>query len=276
MENLKIIDFNSNIFDGQMNTAASFYPEGMESSTRREIMNDNKQKLMDKIGLNYQNIFIPIQKNSKNSDKYPNGASYTLTKNDINKYTDLYDYDVYTDIVKLTPETRNIAIAFPAADCAVIKAVNTKTNEVVLSHCGGEYIDRYLPMQTIDALGGNEKDIQVYVSPFAYTLVYDDPAKLVWANNPNVWNGCKVYVEENDKFSLKINIYKALKRQLLDRKILEENLHLSQYDITESDLFYSNHKGYNDKKYAGRNLFGIALVDDDKNIEETDLIKIIK
>ena len=276
MENLKIIDFNSNIFDGQMNTAASFYPEGMESSTRREIMNDNKQKLMDKIGLNYQNIFIPIQKNSKNSDKYPNGASYTLTKDDINKYTDLYDYDVYTDIVKLTPETRNIAIAFPAADCAVIKAVNTKTNEVVLSHCGGEYIDRYLPMQTIDALGGNEKDIQVYVSPFAYTLTYNDPSKLVWANDARVWNGCKIFIENNGNVSLKVNVYKALKKQLLERKVLEDNLFISPYDITESDLFYSNSKGYQDKKYAGRNLFGIALVDDDKNIEETDLIKIIK
>ena len=276
MKNLKIVDFNSSINDGQMNTAASFYPEGIDASARREIMNLNKQRLMDKIGLNYQNIFIPIQKNSKNPDRYIDGTSYTLTKEDINNYDDLYNYDVYTDIVKLTPETRNVSIAFPAADCAVIKAVNTKTNEVVLSHCGGEYIDRYLPMQTIDSLGGNEKDIKVYVSPFAYTLTYNDPSKLVWANDKRVWNGCKTFIENNENVSLKVNVYKALKRQLLERKILEDNLFISPYDITESDLFYSNSKGYQDKKYAGRNLFGIALVDEDKNIKETDLIKTIK
>lgn len=276
MENIKIVDFNSSIKDGQMNSAASFYTEGMSVEARREIMNLNKQRLMDKMELNYKNIFIPIQKNRKTAYKYPDGTSYTLTKEDINTYDDLYNYDVYTDIVKLTPETRNIAIAFPAADCAVIKAVNTKTNEVVLSHCGGEYIDRYLPTQTIDALGGNEKDIKVFVSPFAYTLTYQDPAKLIWANDARVWNGCKIFIENNGEVSLKINVYKALKKQLLERKILEDNLFISPYDITESELFYSNSKGYLDKKYAGRNLFGIAIIDKDKKVEESDLIKVIR
>lgn len=276
MSNLRIVDFNSTIANGQMNSASSFYPETMTAEARREIMHMNKEKLVKPFGLSYKNIFIPIQKNSKTADKYEDGKSYTLTTEDIKTYEDLYDYDVYTDIVKLTDETRNVAIAFPAADCAVIKAVNTKTNEVVLSHCGGEYIDRYLPMQTIDALGGNEKDIKVYISPFAYTLTYNDPSKLVWANDARVWNGCKTFIENNGNVFLKVNVYKALKKQLLERKILEDNLNISKYDITESDLFYSNSKGYNDQKYAGRNLFGIAIIDNDKEIEETDLIKIIK
>lgn len=276
MKNIKIVDFNSSINDGQMNTAPSFYTEGMPVEARREIMNLNKQRLVEKLGLTYKNIFIPIQKNMKTADRYADGASYTLTKDDVSDYEDLYNFDVYTDIVKLTPDTRNVAIAFPAADCAVIKAVNTNTNEVVLSHCGGEYIDRYLPMQTIDALGGDEKDIKVYVSPFAYTLTYEDSSKLVWANNPRVWKDCKEYVTENNKESLKINIYKALRKQLIVRRIKEENLYISKYDITESDLFYSNHKSYQDKKYAGRNLFGIAIIDEDKKVEESDLIKVIK
>ena len=276
MKNTKIVDFNSSIKDGQMNTAASFYTEGMSVEARREIMNLNKERLVEKFGLTYKNIFIPIQKNNKTPYKYQDGASYTLTSDDVNNYDDLFNYDVYTDIVKLTPETRNVAIAFPAADCAVIKAVNTKTNEVVLSHCGGEYIDRYLPMQTIDALGGDEKDIKVYVSPFAYTLTYQDSSKLVWANNPRVWNGCKEYVTVNNSEALRVDVYKALRKQLIARRIRKENLYMSEYNITESDLFYSNHKSYEDKKYAGRNLFGIAIIDEDKKVEESEFIKVIK
>ena len=276
MKSVKIVDFNSCIKDGQMNTNASFYPEGMDASERRNIMRENKQKLVSKIGLNYKNIFIPIQKSNQKPQQYIDGYSHTLRKEEIAKYDDLYDYDVYTDIIKLTEETRNIAIAYPAADCAVIKAVNTKTNEVVLAHCGGEYIDRYLPMQTIDALGGKEKDIKVYVSPFAYTLAYQDESKLVWANNPRVWNGCKEYQHVNHNNQLVINVYKALRKQLLDRRIEEENLYISKYNITESDQFYSNHKGYQDKKYSGRNLFGIAIIDEDKEVLESDLIKVVK
>lgn len=276
MSNFKIVDFNSTRELGQMNTAAAFYPEEMSKEERKQAMQEHKQALVSKFGLNYQNIFIPIQKNSKNPDKYEDGLCYTLTKEDVESHEDLYDYDVNADIVKLTPETPNIAIAYPVADCAVVKAVNTKTNEIVLAHCGGEYIDRYLPMQTIDALGGSEKDIKVYVSPFAYSLFYTDENSLTWANNNEVWKGCKAIVDTGDQRSISINIYKALRRQLLERKILEENLHMSPYNIRKSDMFYSNSRGYKDPSYKGRFLSGIALIDEDKEVSESEFVKVIK
>ena len=271
MSSFKIVDFNSTREDGQMNTAAVFYPEGTSAEDRKAQMREHKQNLVSRFGLSYKNIFIPIQKNSKNPDKYEDGLSYTLTREDVKNYEDLYDYDVNADIVKLTPETPNIAIAYPVADCAVVKAINTKTNEIVLSHCGGEYIDRYLPMQTIDALGGSEKDIVVYVSPFAYSLFYDDESKLTWAN-------CMLRVDNEgaETLSISINIYKALKRQLLERKILEENLHMSPYNIRKSDMFYSNSRGYKDPSYKGRFLSGIAIIDEDKEVSESEFIKVIK
>lgn len=274
MENLRIVEFNSTRKHGQMNTA--FYPKEMEKSEKVRLMHENKQKIMDEIGLNHKNIFMPIQKNSKNPDKYEDGLSYTLTKEDVKNYDDLYDYDVYTDILKLTPETRNIAIAYPVADCAVVKAVNMKTNEVVLAHCGGEYIDRYLPMQTIDALGGNEKDMKVYVSPFAYELFYDDATNLVWANNDKVWAECKEFTEKDGKTSVNIDVYKALRKQLLDRKIEESNISFSPYDTTKCSLYYSNSRGYQDESFKGRFIAGIALIDNDKELEEKPYIKIIK
>ena len=272
MKNLNIVTFDSTIYDGQMNTAPAFYPEGMSKEERIKIMQQNKQHIVGHLGISYKNIFIPIQKNSTKPDMYEDGKYYTLTREDVKKYDDLFDFDVYADIVKLTPETPNIAIAYPAADCAVVKAVNIKTNEVTLSHCGGEYIDRYLPMQTIDALGGNEKDIRVYVSPFAHSLFYQDASKLAWANNPKVWDKYKKY----NKDSVRVNVYKALRQQLLDRKIPEENLFLSPYDTIASNLFFSHSKSKTNSKYAGRNLFGIAIVDESHDIDESEFIKIIK
>lgn len=274
MENLRIVDFNSTREHGQMNKA--FYPKEMDGAEKTRLMQENKQSIVSEMGLNYKNIFMPIQKSSRNPDKYEDGLCYTLTPDDVKAYDDLYDYDVYADILKLTPETRNIALAYPVADCAVVKAVNEKTNEVVLSHCGGEYIDRYLPMQTIDALGGAEKDIKVYVSPFAYSLFYDNASNLKWANNDKVWEQCKEYDEQKGNTSVKIDIYKALKRQLLERKIKEENLFMSSYDISTCDMFYSNSRGYNDESFKGRFMAGIALIDNDKKIEEKPYMKVIK
>ena len=60
MENIKIVDFNSSIKDGQMNTAASFYTEGISVEARREIMNLNKERLVEKFGLTYKNIFMQV------------------------------------------------------------------------------------------------------------------------------------------------------------------------------------------------------------------------
>ena len=274
MDKLRIVEFNSTRQHGQMNT--SFFKKEMEKEEKIKLMRDNKNGIMKEMGLNYKNIFIGIQKNSKNPDKYADGLCYTLTSDDVNNYDDLYDYDVYTDIVKLTSETKNIALAYPAADCAVVKAVNMKTNEIALAHCGGEYIDRYLPMQTIDALGGEEKDIRVYISPFAYTLFYENADNLTWANNDKVWDKCKKYDEIDGITSVKIDVYKALRRQLIERKIKEENLYISPYDISKSDLFYSNSRGYKDESFKGRFLSGIALIDNDTEIKEKPYIKVIK
>lgn len=274
MENLRIVEFNSNKNHGQMNTA--FYPKEMPKDEKIRLMHDNKQSIVGEMGLSYKNIFIPIQKNSKNPDKYEDGLCYTLTSDDVKNYDDLYDYDVYADIVKLTPETRNIVLAYPVADCAVVKAVNMKTNEIVLSHCGGEYIDRYLPMQTIDALGGNEKDIRVYVSPFAYNLFYSDAANLSWANNDKVWKEFKEYSEKDGITAVNVNVYDALKKQLLDRKIKLENMYFSPYDTSKSNMFYSNSRGYQDESFKGRFMAGIGLIDNDKEIEENESIRIVK
>ena len=270
MENVRIVDFNSTIDYGQM--SLKFIDNNLDREDRLSILHSNKNRIASEFGLNYKKLFIADQKNNKTSDLYEDGKCYLLSSEDIAQYDDLYDLDVYADITKINSEAKNVAICYPVADCAVVKAINTKTNEIVLSHCGGEYIDRYLPMQTIDALGGSEKDILVYISPFAYNLFYPDVNKLIWANNPKVWEGCKKEVDG----SITVNVYKALKRQLLDRKIPESNLYISSFDTIASKLFYSNSKSHTDDNFSGRFISGIAVVDDNKKIKTNKLIKVIK
>ena len=274
MSDLRIVDFNSTREHGQMNK--NFYPKDMDPKEKTRLMQANKDALVKEMGLSYKDIFMYIQKTSRNVDKYPDGLCYTLTPDDVSKYDDLYDYDVYADIVKLTPDTKNVAIAFPTADCAVVKAINTKTNEMVISHCGGEYIDRYLPIQTIDALGGSEKDIIVHVSPFAYKLFYEDESNLAWANNLKVWLDCVHHSYNNGVLSAEVDVYKALKQQLLERKIREENLFISPYDTTKSNMFYSNSRGYQDPSFKGRFLAGLALIDNDCEIKDKPYMKVIR
>ncbi len=68
----------------------------------------------------------------------------------------------------------------------------------------------------------------------------------------------------------------SLRKQLLDRKIKEENIFISPYDISISDLFYSNSRGYEDASFKGRFLSGLALIDNDTKITETPYVKVIK
>ena len=273
-KDVKIVDFSSTKEYGQM--SLKFIDKNLSEEERLEKLHVNKERIASEIGLTYKQIFGPIQKSRVNPYPYEDGYCYTLTQEEIDAYDDLFDLKVYADIVKLDSHTKNVALAFPPADCAIVKAINFKTREIVLSHCGGEYIDRYLPMQTIDALGGNEKDIVVYVSPFAHSLFYANANNLVWANNPEVWKDCKEETTTNGELSVRINILKALKNQLLERKIPYDNTHMSEYDVTKTNLFYSNSRSYIDPSYGGRFLTGIAVVDSDKKIKTNELIKIIK
>ena len=270
-----IVIFSSTIENGQMNKA--FYPKEMSNDEKNRLMHEHKDSVVKNLGLCYKNIFMTNQKNTNKPDLYEDGLCYTLTRDDVNTYSDLFDYDVYADILKLTPETPNIALAHNIADCAVVRAVNMKTNEMTLSHCGGEYIDRYLAAQTVDALGGDKRDIRVYVSPFAYNLFYSDAANLKWANNKDVWNGFKHYEEKDGVTSVKIDIYGALKKQLTEvAGVATKNVYMSPYDTTTCDLFYSNSRGYNEPEFKGRFMSGIALLDDDKEVKENKFIKVIK
>lgn len=99
-----------------MNTNKNFYPGIEDANTRVKLMREHKQKLADEVGFNRNRIFMSLQAN-KNHPYVP-GTSYTITPNDVACYDDLYDYDVYSDTVKLTSNTPDVVIGFNVSDGA--------------------------------------------------------------------------------------------------------------------------------------------------------------
>lgn len=260
--------FYSIISDGNMNTNKNFYPEGM---TREEIKVDfteRRIKLGKQHGFDGLKILTPIQKSRPNyvgktleeqqrllenyKSKYQDGYYVRITQEMIAPYEDLYDLDIYSDILMIDDSIPGVALAYPVADCPVIIAEDTKNHVAAMAHCGGEYIDRDLPGQLIDSLyeelDSNPYDISVYIGPHAQeeSFTYDCHPKFI--HNDSRWDGC--LREENGL--IHINMDRAIWMQLNQRGVSLENINSSKIDTITDSRFYSNNKARFDKEKAGR------------------------
>ncbi len=260
--------FNSTILDGNMNTAPRFYKEGM---TREEIKKDfteRRIKLGEQYGFDGLKILTPIQKSRPNLEdkseeekqvlldkyhsKYPDGYYVRITEDMIEGYEDLYDLDIYSDILMIGKELPKIALAYPVADCPVLFVEDTKNNVVAMAHCGGEYIDRCLPSQMIDAIRSETdvkvEDISVTVGPYAHkeNFTYNGIPK--WVQNFNVWSRAL----ENKSGYMHIDMEMAIRNQLLKQGVDAYNIHFSELDTITDPRFYSNNRASIDKEKSGR------------------------
>lgn len=255
---MNFVTFHSTKKHGNMNVQKLHYPEGMPAEERKSQMEQHKKMLAEEIGMDFRKIFLPIQKNVKSQDRYPDGHTITLTEEIVKQYEDLYDFDYYADIAKITQETPYVAVANNIADCANVIAMNLKTQEAVVAHCGGDQMNRNLPLQAIDALGGKEKDIVVEISPFAHVLTYET-GQPAWLSNREVWD--QSLVMQNGV--LFINQYRALERQLRLRKIPDQNIIWSPLDTKTCEELYSNSNAngpLQKKSDNGRFISGVVLM----------------
>ena len=137
----------------------------------------------------------------------------------IEPYEDLYDLDIYSDILMIDSSIPNVALAYPVADCPVIIAEDNKKKVAAMAHCGGEYIDRELPGQLIDSLrqeiDSDPNDIFVYVGPHAQkdSFTYDCFPRFI--RNEKNWEDC---LEEKNGL-IHIDMSKAIIKQLNSRKV---------------------------------------------------------
>lgn len=264
-----LVKFYSTRVHGTMNTATMDTNKGQVEKTA--LMQAHKQKLAAEIGLSgYGRIFIfsPFQKKSDGTKRYETGYCYKLTADDIAKYDDLYNLDVYADSIMVDPndeKIKDIAVGFNVADCMTIHIVNDKNGVFNISHWGGADIDRGIISPTMEAMlaGANVEDIHVWSSPFAHKMYYSDPEKLKWANDEKIWGDYKQKDIEHGGVIVDVN--GAVINQLKNC-IPIENIHLSplETNIPNSD-FYSNALAAAYPEQHGRFLAGIAVIDSGKS-----------
>lgn len=261
--------FTSTILDGNMNTDKKFYPKDMD----KEIIKNNfklRRELLGIVnGFDGLKIITPIQKQRPNLDEktsdeqlelvikyntsYPDGHYVRINKEMIDGYEDLYDLDIHSDILMIDDSLPRIALAYPVADSPVIFAEDKINNVVAMAHCGGEYIDRELPIQLIEALR-QETDIlpeciNVYVGPHAKKENYTYECYPKFIQNPNNWKDA--VIEGKDKL-LHINMDKAILDQLYKQNIHLDNIEISDVDTVTNSMFYSNNAGRFNKNKQGR------------------------
>lgn len=264
--------FFSTIQDGNMNTNAAFYKEGM---TKEEIRNDfnlRRISLGKKAGFDGLKVVTPIQKSrpdfvasfqnkskeeqenmmKKYHSKYQDGYSVRVTSDMIQEYNDLYDFDIYADILMIGKELPGVALAYPVADCPVVFAEDTKNKVVAMAHCGGEYIDRELPSQVIDALrnetDARKDDILVHIAPHAQAESYTYDCIPRWMEHSNLWDGA-TYMK--DEF-LHIDMQNAIRKQLYRQGIKDSNIYVSFADTITDPRFYSNNAARFNLEKRGR------------------------
>ncbi len=268
MVDINLNYFYSTILDGNMNTAPRFYKEGM---TKEEIKQDfTKRRILfgEEHGFNGLRILTPIQKSRPNlegktekekqellekyNSKYPDGHYVRITEEMIEGYEDLYDLDIYSDILMIGAELPEIVLAYPVADCPVVFVEDTKNKVVAMAHCGGEYIDRELPSQMIDAIreetDAKKEEISVYVAPYAHKENFTYFGIPKWVKNFNVWS--RAIVDTCGDFHIDMEM--AIKNQLLSQGIEYSNINFSNIDTITDPRFYSNNKALSNPEKAGR------------------------
>lgn len=262
---LKII--NSKREDGIMSDDKKFYPNLTEEE-RKNKFDINKKNFLQKHNLGNVNILIPVQKTiyeeQDETFNYKDGTYEILTKENVTKYLKGEKY-FHDDFLIMDSSIKNILLADKIADCPMlilIVKINEENCMIAIAHCGGEYINRLLPQQMVDALVKESKvdakNIEAYISPCISkeSYIYDKYPPV--ATNKDAWKNA---IEKRDNLYY-IDLREAIVNQLLEKGLKKENITVSDKDTRTDDDFYS-HVAYKKGNISknGRFIAGAIFLD---------------
>ena len=246
IKNLKVFETGKKY--GNMNTAKAFYPEELTAAERKEIFMDRRMKLGRDQGFDGHKFFM--------ADQHDKRGTWFEIDNDYVEANPNGWSDIRQDILVITDKTPGVVIGHPVADCPVVMAYDAKQGVVAIGHCSAELVDKKMPMLVCDALYNSyrskDEDISTYVSACAGNgWTYDKyPA---WAKDSKIWDEA---ITEDENGMFKIDLKKAVFKQLKERNIKEGNICISPVDTITDEGFYSNSVARTDKSKAGRNFAG--------------------
>ena len=217
MEKLKFVTFNTNNTYGNTNGGAG---------------KANRLKIAEEVGFDLNRLFFTNQPDVA----VKGGSCYTVTKEDLQNWENLYAYEVDAHTAKITPDTPGVAIGFNLSGGANIVAMNTKTMEATSTFCKVQNIDARIPETIASATGGNPEDIIVVTSPFEHiTPKYNEDKnwRPDWHKDNGVWDDA--YYVDPDTNIIYYNQLKALKNQLLSSGIKEQNIIWGEDSLYKTD-----------------------------------------
>ena len=249
----KIVIFEINKLDGTMSKNPKFYPKDISEKERYEKYHQDRLNLGKKLGLDGNHMFRYRQK-GLSPINYPNGK-YILLENKHMTKEDYFFEDLQCDILIISEEFPKVMVVNPQADCPVIICEDRKKGYTAIAHCGGSYIDRYLPQDTIKALidccESNVEDIYVYIGSSIKKESYIYDKYPLWATNKSVWEG--FIINENNDFH--IDLPGAIEKQLKDMGI--SHIEISKIDTAKDPNYYSHVEEIRGtQKQGGQNLVG--------------------
>lgn len=248
--------------EGIISRNKKFYSENLSQD---EI---NKKFLETRISAGKMNnfdgkkMFQALQKTPTNNIDYPDGKYIVLLDKHMKKEDYWYE-DLPADILIISNKFPNIVVGNQMADCPIVIAEDRVLGVTALAHCGASYINRYLPVQTIQALqkeyNSKLENIYVYITSCASkeSYIYDCYPK--WATNKEIWENSIIKINNN----YHIDMLNAIINQL--KKIGVTNIEYSKEDTVTSEKFYSHSaysKGNESKK--GQNFVGFYYINKEK------------
>lgn len=237
---------------GNMNANKRFYPDNMSQEDREKAFFEHRTLLGNYYGFDPNKFFMADQ-----LDK--TGSYFEITDEYVRDNPKGWS-DIREDILIVTDKVPGVVIGHPVADCPVVMISDVKNGVTAIGHCSCEFIDKKLPMMIADALvdaySSNDEDLYVYVSACAGdSWTYNNfPG---WAKDLSLWK--EAIVDENGIF--RIDLRKALLRQLKDRNIKEDNIYFNRTDTITDYRYYSNFAsspyGLNQSDKSGRHFAGM-------------------
>ena len=252
----RIVIFEANREDGNFSINKKFYPPKTLKRERVKLFHEDRLRLGTKLGIDGNHIFKANQKGEYKPDYDHEDGKYIILDDSNMKKKDFYQEILPADILILPEKYKEIAVANPSADCPIVICEDRKKGYTALSHCGGKYINRCLPKDTIKAMiegcHSNPEDLYVYIGSCVKkeSYVYDKyPA---WATNKDVWKNN--ITEEDGKYY--IDLIGAIKEQLQEMGII--HLEISPINTATDPRYYSHSAAHatKDKTKLGQNFIG--------------------
>lgn len=244
--------FNSDKSDGVMSGNSKFYENKSSEEIAKELL--KRRKLLgEKIGFDGTKIMVPSQNPSKYESGHIEDATIFIKDN---FDTDLWQYDIFCDVILIRNDLKGVALAYPVADCPVVMAETP--DAIALAHCGAKEIARLLPKAVIEGFrsitDAKSEDIKVNIGPCPYPDTYIYETFPNWANDP-LWE--RYITECEDGFH--IDMRNVIKTQLLYAGIKLSNINFDKRDTIRDPNLYSNYASFHGQlNKNGRHLVGIA------------------